>query len=1125
MPTQDVLISRGVGVTLARRAGSIRRGPLIAASVACVAMVAGLVVVARSGKPAAAPTAKPTTPDLSTVPNLSSSVSQGPQGASLAQGERFFLQLADRQDPTRIAGDVTAERSVPKGERRYELTQPRAWFFLQDGRSVHVEAASGLLTVARQTAGGVGGGLESGSLVGDVVVRLFAARVDKSRPEPGVTPTVAVLRTSRLSIDWVLGQFDAPEDFDLAWETITYSGRGVLAQFDPQTRVLDSLAVATTREIVIDDRRRATKSAAVANASGNSGVLSTAPTGGDQVVTPGTEGSVTQNGTDEDDTVARIESFYTLQSPGRVRIARDQATLDAPSLRGGMRLINGELPEPVAGATPKRDDSSRGTGSPESSAVAESPMQTPPQSVPSVGVSGPQTAEPAAPSATRIWLAGPLEVRRAFDGVAPPELARDDWWARLGEKTASEAVVAQDASRGLELRAGMATVMGTRGLMTLEASVEQPVMLASVASGVLTGERVEADRTNQTVRVIGAGTLVGAAPAIEPGKANQASAGPARALTPPSIRWNESAAFAFVKGTRDFERMEQARFVGEIESASDGSVVTGGQMVVDFAAPMADQAANLLVPSRARVLGQATVADASGNRATGDVLAVEFASDGSTQARPAKFEMMGRASAEFDGQTLAANSVEGTFANVGPKPAEGTTPKSANPSTAVELASLMARGDAGTPAVFTGKDGVLARAITIEASPLDRTAILRGGLGVPARVVRTTAAADGGASSELIGLGATIALDEGKRTIVMDEGGEVSYVERIGDAEVRALSAMSRGTISFGEGLGVATMRNGVVALFQERLEKGSRRANLAAEDLTVRFERVERVAKDTPTVQAQSSTPTPAPSLAVTSLEATSAGGGSPVRAKIQEFAAGSEIPSLTYHLEAPRLSSTTANGEFEATGKGRLLATRAGEASVTSSGDPFGASGAGDTLVSWQESMRYVQSEQRAIARGLVRLANRETAKAQPSLLECETLTIDLMPAGGNTDTRQTEAPPAGMQSGSSTLRQALAEGGVWGSVQSREFTAARAIFDAAASKIDAFGDASSTVTVAATADQAPVTASRIRIDTKNGRIEVIDPGTVQTSPQGPRGATPQPMTPPAPANPGPPRTPGPR
>lgn len=1069
-------------------------------------MVAGLVVVARSGKPATAPSAKPTTPDLSTVPNLSSSVAQGPQGASLAQGERFFLQLADRQDPTRIAGDVTAERSVPKGERRYELTQPRAWFFLLDGRSVHVEAASGLLTVARQTAGGIGGGLESGSLVGDVVVRVFAARGDQTRPEPGVTRAIGVLRTSRLSIDWMLGQFDAPEDFELAWETIAYSGRGVLAQFDPQTRVLDSLAVATTREIVIQQGAGTGGDAPRAGgADAGAGAVGGAITSGGTSTSGGVSQGAVSTPAIED--VAQVESLYALSSTGAVRITRDQATLDAPSLRGGMRLVNGSLPtgvtnERTSAATPADGGPAVSLGAPAGSTSA------PAANLPASG--GAVPAAPAAPGPTRITLAGPLEVQRVLDGAAPAELARDDWWARLGEGTTGDAVIARDASRGLELRAASAMVMGTRGLMTLAASIEQPVMLRSDTAGELTAERVEADRTNQTVRVVGAGTLVGVAKA-DAKKAGGAPAGPA-----PSVRWKESAAFVFAGGAREFEQLQQARFVGEVASAADGTLVTGSQMVVDFAPHVAGS----LVPARARVLGEASVADAKGNRARGDVLAVEFASDQAGQASPASFDVQGRAVAEFDGQELRAESMKGALARVSAKEATpGVAQASGATGRATELTSLIATGGSDAPASFVGKDGVRAEAHTIEAMPVERAATLRGVPGAPARVVR---AVEGeGASSEFVGTGPVIAFNEARRTIVMDAGGQVSFDERAGERPVRCLQATARGPISFDEATGVATLRDSVVASMREQREQSAREARMEAAEVTVRFERVEKAEQDGVKGPAgagtSSGSPTAGANLRATSVEASSPAGSGPVRATIQEFenlaaddqTAGHQTfgdqanrPKITYHIEAPRLSVLAASNAFEALGAGRLLATRVDSmrADTTRAGSAspsvFAGSGAGDTLVSWRDSMRYAEGERRAVARGLVRLAHRETAQSPASLLECETLTLDLLaPTGGNTG----EASPG------ATLRQALAEGGVWGNVQGREFTAARAIFDAPASRIEAFGDASATVTVAAAANQAPLSASRIRIDTATGRAEIVDPGTIQaTQPEG-REATP--------------------
>lgn len=1156
-------------------------------------------MIAQRGKArekAALPSRATIPPDVGPATTISTS-GGGPQGAGLAQGDKFFLQLADQKDVGRISGEVIAERSVPLGERRYSLTEPRAWFFLEDGQSVYVESRSGTFTAGQRATGGTGGGIEQGTLVGDVVLRLYAMRSDGARPDPQQDQATGILRTSRMSIDWTLGQFDVPDDFNLTWDTIAnqmaYQGKGIIAQFDPQTQVLDSLAIASTREIVIapagrksvPTQRDADSPTAANIASGtfaSAGVNVGANAGANIGTGPDTQPSAAEAGTTSstgDTPALQAESLYSVMTDGAVRITRGLATVEAASLRGGARLIDGTLPQRHTSATSQETQASAGNNNTQHAPAATSAEQV------DIATSPPPTPETiAAASITRIKLAGPLEVRRLIDGTAPAELLRDDWWAALGSSPERD-VEARDQERGLSVRANSMVAMGTRGLITLESTNAGGVQVISKDSGTLEAQRLEVDRGGSVARVVGAGRLTATEAGGEDesdtadGQIAKAISSDEQQSAPATIRWSEKADFVFAPGNTagagagaeatggEFERLERAHFLGRVESVAQGSTISGNEMMVAFAAlpnPEANAnpeskskkmpATDAIIAERAQVLGRARVRDAKENLIEGDLLTVDFVRGVTGQATPTTFDVQGQARAVFGEQTLDARSIRGSLREVVAKAETITQPTiqpsiqtktQANPTSSVEVASLVASGSASTPVRFVGKDGLLARARTIEADPsLQRATLLGidGELAVVARdeLDQTQQQPDAGASKPASNLasgsasGTRIDLDGLARTARLPNGGTLAFRETDATGLVRTIDATSTGLIALDESAGLATMERSVVASLKDAIST----ATLEAERLQVRFEQREKVAESKPATTQGTPDPSatardaqgidaptnqPAMTVRVTMIEAQSP--DSLVQATIRSL--DDDAPTM-YYVEAPELHALPLEQSLEARGAGRLLATRAASSERTpgSKQSPatnprpqqpglLGASAssdtgsAGDTLVSWKDRMTYSQTTNQAQVVGGVRLihrgvagtgteldrnaqANTPTTPVTPSLLECETLTLELMSREQGDASQPSQPPPS-----TSTLRSAIAVGGVWGSMQGQEFTSARATFDAIAGMLLAFGDASTTVTVAATKDQPPLDASQIRINTRTGRVEVVDPGTIQTGP----------------------------
>ncbi len=141
------------------------------AAIASIAIVATLVLRSPTKRSAVVSPAAPSVPDVREMPTG--------DAPTLGSGDQFFIQFVDRSDPTRLGGEITATRSTPQPDGRYDLTQPIGWFFLDDGRSVQVMAAEGTIVMP---AGARSSSPDRGSLEGDVRVRMFGRTTDGKRP-------------------------------------------------------------------------------------------------------------------------------------------------------------------------------------------------------------------------------------------------------------------------------------------------------------------------------------------------------------------------------------------------------------------------------------------------------------------------------------------------------------------------------------------------------------------------------------------------------------------------------------------------------------------------------------------------------------------------------------------------------------------------------------------------------------------------------------------------------------------------------------------------------------------------------------------------------------------------------
>ena len=145
------LLGRVIAITLA----------LIFAGVVCWAMTRG-----------APTTPRPSGTDFSDAPDIT----------DVEKGESIVLTLADRDDPTRVAGVIEADRLDPVGSGERLLTNPRAWLYMDNNRAVRVTAdRARLLMPVNETP-------ESGTLEGSVRVRVYESDTPGTPPADTAQP-------------------------------------------------------------------------------------------------------------------------------------------------------------------------------------------------------------------------------------------------------------------------------------------------------------------------------------------------------------------------------------------------------------------------------------------------------------------------------------------------------------------------------------------------------------------------------------------------------------------------------------------------------------------------------------------------------------------------------------------------------------------------------------------------------------------------------------------------------------------------------------------------------------------------------------------------------------------------
>ncbi|HYE62697.1 MAG TPA: hypothetical protein VD997_11935 [Phycisphaerales bacterium] len=968
---------------------------------------------------------------------------KGAEGAPVnrtGEGRGFFIQVVDKDDPTAVRAELSAERSRPIEGQTYRvaLEKPVVWVFLKDGRTIYARADKGTAYVPDQSKGlGARPSMpQDGVMEGNVLVKVFDEREGNLRPNPVEDEALLTGTTSQLRFDSELGQAEAPQQVQITARGVEFRGAGVTVVFNEPQQRMELLHVARTEFVTVrpwelEEDKKPTKSAP----AGDGVKREVAGKGEGAKAAPAP--------------AARkpIETLYRLVCTDGVTVTQGTRVVTGEQLEGWARLVNNQLrpgavvtsnagPRPAGAASGASAAGSRQAGASSGSGAARTAGQGAPEG-------GSLLAADSETPVTLAWK-GPLEVRPLTAKAS--ELDFNDVFVRFTSK--SPTGVGFRDSKAKATAAGNVLEYGaTRREVGLAGVGEQGARIALEGSGDAKAERFDMSLVTGVARVHGPGLLTGTS------KSGTRT-----------FAWKKEGQFQFGKDSKGevTERLEKVTASGA-SRAVDGSGSLNGEMLVAAFVPVDAKRSRL---STLTVVGRAR-AESEGDSLEADKLDIAFVpgAAGGDDVDPrtvvADGAVKGTRKEKGKTSTLAASWLEATIERV----------NDSRGKPVLNATSVKAR-----ETVFARDDGLRAKAPVMSAQPVAGVARLTGAAGT---------VSVGNADSTMTGQDMTFH-DAERRLLAVGPGTLVHNAVEKGGKPASRVTASWTTEMTFDDVSGVVTCKGDAVAeLSKTRQGVLVERDTMTAADVVLQLT----------AGSASASADQPGGDRELRSAVIRGAGAGKEATVESRLFASGGaaggaaggqpKLERLMY-LRSDRIALDMEKGTLEVPTPGKLLFVdnRAAEQGAPAKllDDPAGARGR--ALFSWAGSMSFVRPKGVVTMRENVRLDHRRSEQEPMSELECEVLVANVREQGG---TRAADA-----QEFQGELVSADAEGAVWMKYAGRELVADKAHYDAQGRKLRALALGENKVQVFG-GDAPSGSMQDITWDLAKDTIEITKPGTV--------------------------------
>lgn len=1044
-------------------------------------------------------------------------INSGGQGGNgnlvgiLSGGTGFFMQIADKDDPSRVAAEITADTSEPMEGSRYRMEQPRAWIFMDDGRTIAIQAAKGQTRIPNQRNSRP----EEGTLEGDVIIRLFDAKPDGARPNVEKDHAVLVARTSRVQFDATTGELIANDKLTIEGDQVDFSGAGMMLVYSEAAQRVELLRIAKSDHLTIKPGRQ----------RGERKAKEQIPAGSPAAASPGASAPApAATGEPAPAPKQPTETLYALVARENVHVVYGGREATADLLEGWARLIDNKLPEGALGAV--RAAAPAAPAGPQGTQAAAPVGATPTPTgggtnggtsgsaeagTSAVAVATPGSASaPALPEEEPITITwdGPLEVRP----VASAEMLARDHLAIALSSPSSDGVVVMDEASG-------ARAMGSRvayGTTTREVSITgqdkddpadmgQWAVVASANSGQLRAPHMQFSLVTGVAQLAGPGWICPdatvlpeqVAQAIDAAKTDpfaQAGIDLPQESVPATIQWSRDAEFTFatdgdgqISGVlkrvlmtgdvvaRDEKGSLKADAVTAsfLESTSHGikaaETADGGSLANPLATSTSSRLAHIQAVGNAQLLD--TKSGGVGGVGDAGIAArqLDIAFNPTTEeTTPASIDAQGSARAWRDATSLRAGSINAALSRN-------------------DDGDLIATSLTANSSVDFDNGTVSARCDKLVADPVAQTAELTG---YATRITSGTSTV----------AGSVMHLDGVARTLEVVGAGTFAHADPASadGSPIRTANASWTRSMKFDDAKGVLDCEGDTTATMSQGLFA---RDHVWADRVVARFERsgeAEAAASTDPLAPV----PTASDSdRSLTLIEAFGTEGGTnangeaiapaPAKFEFRRYAADASTviaqPPLErlLFLEAPYLIANNPLGTIDASGQGRLLivdhTAKDGEPAAPATDAPMDpGSFRGDALFNWTDSLALDRNEGTAVMRGSTRLVHRDPSGGTYAQIEGDTLTARVREPVAQAPLTL-EAPFTGQFMG------ATVEGSAWLRHNEREMVADTMSYDAATRVVDAVAKPGRMVTLMSPNEPTPTSAQRITWDLIRDRIDV--------------------------------------
>ncbi|MFI4897015.1 MAG: hypothetical protein ACIARR_04235 [Phycisphaerales bacterium JB059] len=613
------------------RLGMVERtGLYIAATLAVIFSILVVVFAMRGGGTS---TATAQDPDREMPPDITDILKSD-------AGSGMYIELTDKDDPTRLAGVLSAESYDPVSPSERSVVEPRLWYFLKDGRTLHVEASRGRFFMP---GGQANSAPESGRLQGDVTIRVFEAIEGGRRPVLGQDEALLTARTDKpLEFDQRNARLFTTGRVHVESGPIEFAGSYMTAVINQVKERLELLEFRGGEFIRYTPEVAAAEPAPVEDRSGGeprdaSGTGKRRAVAGDE--TPSDQAEVVAPKIDE----------YQIAFLDGVTISHETMRTHGDKLDLWVRLIDNTIPEGALGGsfepTPAK-------------AIAEAPTPAGepgvnPAFIENVDEPGSPEASLASVPETPTVEAGPRPVTLTWTGPlvikplgeTPAELDGSDASFRLtAERTGL--VTLEDPSRGLT---GQVVAVEGRAT-TRDLALSGPggtIQLAWEGVGSYTGSRAQVN--------FNAGTVHSRGPSVFDAVLDGASGVDGQAARG-RIRCTEQADFQFrVVDGRVTEQLEMATFLGDVEATDGAARLEHAEALTALFIERGDGTTRL---AQIEVEG-GVASDGQGRRAQGERMTVHFApGTHGEEIDPVRFSARGDVRVAAEDLALASDELD-----------------------------------------------------------------------------------------------------------------------------------------------------------------------------------------------------------------------------------------------------------------------------------------------------------------------------------------------------------------------------------------------------------------------------------------------------------------------------------